>query len=103
MAELNARFRGKNRPTDVLSFPSDEAGTDNRVTGDLAISLPALGRNALKYSVSENEELKRLVVHGILHLAGMDHGRGKGRAMQSLQEDLLERLGAVHIIGSGPG
>ena len=69
------------------------------MTGDIAISLPALGRNARKFGVSENEELKRLVVHGILHLAGMDHGRGKGGAMLSLQEDLLERLGAERIIG----
>ena len=99
IAELNARFRGKNRPTDVLSFPREEQGNDTRVTGDIAISLPALGRNARKFGVSENEELKRLVVHGILHLAGMDHGRGKGRSMLSLQEDLLERLGAERIIG----
>jgi probable rRNA maturation factor len=99
IAELNGRYRGKNGPTDVLSFPREEAGAEGTLAGDIAVSLPALGRNALKFGVSENEELKRLLVHGILHLAGMDHGRGKGRQMLSLQEDLLERLRAERIIG----
>jgi|WetSurMetagenome_2_1015567.scaffolds.fasta_scaffold778926_1 probable rRNA maturation factor len=99
IAALNGRYRGKDRPTDVLSFPREDAGTNRRVTGDIAVSLPALARNARRFGVTENEELKRLLVHGILHLAGMDHGRGKGRAMLSLQEELLERLGEERIIG----
>jgi probable rRNA maturation factor len=99
IAELNARYRGKNRPTDVLSFPREEPGKSTAVAGDIAISLPALGRNARTFGVHENEELKRLLVHGILHLAGMDHGRGKGAAMLSLQEVILARLDAERIIG----
>jgi probable rRNA maturation factor len=99
IAELNARYRGKNRPTDVLSFPNGEPGTATRVTGDIALSLPALRRNAREFGVRENEELKRLLVHGILHLAGMDHGRGKGARMLVLQEELLERLRDERIIG----
>ena len=70
-----------------------------RVTGDIALSLPALRRNAREFGVHENEELKRLLVHGILHLAGMDHGRGKGARMLALQEELLERLRGERIIG----
>jgi probable rRNA maturation factor len=49
--------------------------------------------------VSENEEMKRLLVHGLLHLAGMDHGRGKSGKMLTLQETLLERLRTEKIFG----
>lgn len=95
---LNGRYRGMQRPTDVLSFPGDEEGTGGAVVGDIAISLDTLRRNAAAFGVSEEEELKRLVVHGVLHLSGMDHGRGKGRKMLALQEQLLERLQAERII-----
>ena len=104
--ELNTRYRGTRKPTDVLSFPRDDGGgaaADGLpVAGDIAISLPALRRNAATFGVSEDEELKRLLVHGILHLAGMDHGRGKGRAMLIRQGKLLERLRGQRIMGE-PG
>jgi probable rRNA maturation factor len=99
IAELNGRYRGKDSPTDVLSFPREEGSPGEPVAGDIAISLPALRRNALSYGASDNEELKRLVVHGILHLAGMDHGRGKSGKMLALQETLLKRLQAERVIG----
>jgi probable rRNA maturation factor len=95
---LNGRYRGMPRPTDVLSFPGEVEVTRGAVAGDIAISLDTLRRNAVAFGVSEEEELKRLTVHGILHLAGMDHGRGKGRKMLALQEKLLERLKAERII-----
>jgi probable rRNA maturation factor len=60
--------------------------------------MDTLRRNARAFDVTEDEELKRLLVHGILHLAGMDHGSGKGREMLSLQERLLERLKEERII-----
>jgi probable rRNA maturation factor len=97
--ELNGKYRGKDAPTDVLSFPRDEGRKGEPVAGDIAISLPALERNAAAFGVGKDEELKRLVVHGILHLAGMDHGRGKSGRMLALQETLLERLDAEHVIG----
>jgi probable rRNA maturation factor len=97
---LNATFRGKDKPTDVLSFPrSEDAGTDS-IEGDLALCLDALRRNAARFGVSEDEEIKRLLVHGLLHLAGMDHGRGKGRRMLALQERLLRDLGEETIMGT---
>lgn len=97
--ELNGRYRGKDAPTDVLSFPREEGRNGDPVEGDIAISLPALARNAAAFDVEKDEELKRLVVHGILHLAGMDHGRGKSGRMLSLQESLLRRLETEHVIG----
>jgi len=99
IAALNARYRGQNRPTDVLSFPREEGGEGRDVTGDIAISLPAVKRNMKAFGVTEDEEIKRLLVHGILHLAGMDHGRGKGTKMLALQEELIERLSGQLIIG----
>jgi probable rRNA maturation factor len=99
IAALNGRYRGKNRPTDVLSFPSEEGGVGRDVVGDIALSLPAVQRNMKRFGVTVDEEIKRLLVHGILHLAGMDHGRGKGTKMLALQEELIERLRSQIIIG----
>jgi probable rRNA maturation factor len=79
--DLNRRYRGKDEATDVLSFAQGEGGSfpgipgQAFVAGDIAISLEALDRAATEFSVDRNEELKRLIVHGILHLDGMDHGR----------------------------
>jgi probable rRNA maturation factor len=95
ITELNAKYRGKNRPTDVLSFPWNEKDT---VAGDIAISLPAMRRNAALFGAAENEELKRLLIHGILHVAGMDHGRGRSGPMLDLQEKLIEQLRAELVI-----
>ena len=52
-----------------------------------------------EFDVPENEEMKRLLVHGLLHLAGMDHGRGRGGAMLALQEKLLDTLRSERIYG----
>jgi probable rRNA maturation factor len=95
IAQLNDKYRGLDRPTDVLSFPRSETGA---LAGDIAISLESLARNAAHYGVSRDEELKRLAVHGLLHLAGMDHGRGKGGAMMRLQARLLEEMAEERII-----
>jgi probable rRNA maturation factor len=99
IAGLNLRYRGKDQPTDVLSFPREDGRRDDPVEGDIAISVETLRRNAARYRVSENEEMKRLLVHGLLHLAGMDHGRGKGGAMLARQARILARLGSDVIYG----
>ena len=100
ITDLNARYRGKPKPTDVLSFPRDEAAETGLVNGDLALCLDALRRNARRFAVTEDQELKRLLVHGLLHLAGMDHGRGKGPTMLALQERLLADLDAETVMGA---
>jgi len=99
IAGLNKRYRGQDRPTDVLSFPSEEGRREDPVEGDIAISVETLRRNATRFEVSENEEMKRLLVHGLLHLAGMDHGRGKGGAMLARQARILARLQSDVIYG----
>ena len=68
---LNRRFRGRDKATDVLSFNMDEDG----VLGDIAISTETARRNAGRYAAAYRPELKRLVVHGVLHILGYDHGR----------------------------
>ena len=67
---LNRKFRKKDKATDVLAFPMGEEG----ILGDIAISTETTKRNAKKYGVTYSEELKRLVVHGVFHLLGYDHG-----------------------------
>src|SRR5580698_3731826 len=66
LQELNRRFRRKNKPTDVLSFPRSTGG-------DIAISAQIARQNAALYGHGTTEELKILVLHGMLHLAGHDH------------------------------
>jgi probable rRNA maturation factor len=73
LQELNRRFRKKNKPTDVLSFPAGRAG------GDIAISASIARQNARRYGHTATHELKILVLHGMLHLAGYDHETDNGR------------------------
>jgi probable rRNA maturation factor len=70
--DLNRRFRRKNKPTDVLSFPRPSGG-------DIAISAQIARENAQRYGHSLAVELKILVLHGMLHLAGYDHESDNGR------------------------
>lgn len=104
---LNRRYRGKDRPTDVLSFrPADGGGLfpdDAGTAGDLAISLETMARSAEAGGRSLEDELKRLVVHGLLHLAGMDHGEGEDPdapegPMLLRQEKTLRRLAKEQIL-----
>jgi probable rRNA maturation factor len=91
--ELNRRYRGVDWPTDVLSFPQkpDQKTTGTIPAGDIVISLETMARNARARLIPEEEELKRLLIHGILHLEGMDHGDEES-GMIRLQEDILTRL-----------
>ena len=88
---LNAKYRSKDEATDVLSFPLGEMSPGGRfLAGDIVVSLDALKENAGFFNVSENEELRRLLVHGILHLMGEDHKtNGEGESMLVTQEEIL--------------
>lgn len=77
---LNLRFRGKNKITDVLSFPAQTLeSTARRLAGDIAISADVAVQNAASLGHSAAEEVKILTLHGILHLSGFDHERDKGQ------------------------
>lgn len=111
---LNRRFRGKNTATDVLSFPSglSASNTPSKLEGDLAISADVARQNAQIMGHSLAEEVKILMLHGILHLAGFDHERDHGtmarkelqlRRALNLPLGLIERAGpAAKTINPGP-
>ena len=86
---LNRRFRGKNKATDVLSFPV-EAGFG--VAGDLAISVETAARQAGEQGHKLSVELRVLMLHGLLHLAGLDHETDDG-AMARKERRLRAKLG----------
>ena len=100
---LNAQYRNKDEPTDVLSFFLGETGPDGLggrvyLAGDIAISLDALEENARFFRVSEDEELRRLLIHGILHLSGYDHATNKAEEpMLKTQEEILSRLAGERV------
>jgi len=78
LQSLNLRFRKKDTPTDVLSFPAD-GEPRNEIAGDVAISAEMAAENGTKLGHSVIEEVKILILHGVLHLAGYDHERDNGR------------------------
>lgn len=100
---LNKQYRDIDSPTDVLSFEQgdeyfDGAGETRFMAGDIVISLDSLRFNAEEFNVDINEELKRLIVHGILHLNGMDHSdNSPEQEMLKFQEELLMQYKNMEI------
>lgn len=100
---LNRQFRGKNKATDVLSFPTNplqNAKPAEQIAGDLAISVPTARRQGAACGHSLATELKVLILHGLLHLAGYDHETDSGqmarrermlRGQLGLPQGLIER------------
>ena len=88
LRHLNKTFRGKNKPTDVLSFPAPSAFAA-RHAGDLAISLETAARQAKTYGHTLAEETKILLLHGLLHLSGEDHETDDGE--MAARETTLRR------------
>ena len=86
---LNRRFRGKNKATDVLSFPAAEPQFG--VAGDLAISVETAARQAAAEGHPLRIELRILILHGMLHLVGLDHEADHGE-MASLESELRRKL-----------
>jgi probable rRNA maturation factor len=105
IAGLNGRFRGKRKPTDVLSFPAEALNGNGKngryphakraagnYLGDIAISPAAARRNARRYGRTLEEELRVLMLHGVLHLLGYDHEADNGQ-MDRAETRLRRRLG----------
>jgi len=96
LRRLNREFRGKDYPTDVLSFP----GSDGHL-GDLAISAARARAQAREFGHTTEDELRILMLHGVLHLMGMDHEADNGRMARAerrwrrelgLPNGLIERV-----------
>jgi probable rRNA maturation factor len=94
MRSLNLRFRGLNKATDVLSFPTEPSilrdRSSNGFAGEVAISADIALQNALRRGHSGALEVKVLILHGILHLAGFDHERDNGEMAR--KEAKLRRI-----------
>jgi probable rRNA maturation factor len=96
---LNKNFRKKDKATDVLSFPADAIPGDGpKQAGDLAISLDTAQKQADEHGHSLQIEVKVLMLHGLLHLAGFDHETDKGqmaRKENALRKELELPLGLI--------
>jgi len=89
---LNRRFRGKDAPTDVLSFRFSDGGDAGEPFGDVIISLETAARQARAYRGRLEDEVLRLLVHGTLHVCGYDHRERRAAArMHALTRGLLRR------------
>jgi probable rRNA maturation factor len=105
---LNREFRHKDKATDVLSFPAFQMAGRLRLAGDLAISVETAAREAASLGHPLSVELKILLLHGILHLAGWDHEADGGemarkeeilRRQLGLTQGLIERAGELAKTG----
>jgi probable rRNA maturation factor len=98
MRTLNKQYRGKDATTDVLSFPV-AMGLPGKLAGDLAISADIASNNARGLGHSAPEEIKILILHGVLHLAGYDHERDNGQ-MARKEKRLRAEFGLpMNLIG----
>jgi probable rRNA maturation factor len=93
--KLNSRFRGKNQPTNVLSFPAElPPGLDIPLLGDVVICAPLVNEEAAVQGKSLQAHFAHLVIHGVLHLQGYDHQDDQQAAeMEALEVELLNSLG----------
>ena len=96
MRRLNAAWRGKDQPTNVLSFPQEASPVDGdiRHLGDIALALEAVTREAAERRIPPRQHAAHLVVHGMLHLLGYDHDHdAEAERMEALETEILRGLG----------
>jgi probable rRNA maturation factor len=79
LRRLNREFLGRDYATDVLSFPSNGPGGAGASLGEIAISAQKAAQQARRFGHSVEDEIRILMLHGVLHLTGMDHERDAGR------------------------
>jgi probable rRNA maturation factor len=92
--DLNARFRAKDRPTNVLSFPAPETARPH--LGDLVLALGVCVAEAAEQGKTVGDHLSHLVVHGVLHLLGHDHeDETEAEAMEARERAILATLGVA--------
>lgn len=102
LRELNLRFRKKDEPTDVLSFPA--GGLDDSL-GEIAISFHRAKAQAEEYGHSPSDEIRILILHGVLHLMGMDHEADQGemaRAERRWRKHYNLPLGLIERVEEAP-
>lgn len=108
VAELNGAYRGKNKPTNVLSFPAPvSAGTGNHDEtanlGDIVLAAETVLAEARDQGIAPADHLKHLVIHGLLHLLGFDHENdADAEEMEALEILILARLGIANPYADPP-
>lgn len=104
--ELNHQYRGKNKSTNVLSFPMElpeqlASIADENILGDLVICAPVVSREAVEQNKPLQHHWAHMVIHGMLHLQGHDHIEDDEAAeMESLEIKLLQQLGIANPYGT---
>jgi rRNA maturation RNase YbeY len=102
MAALNTTYRGIGKPTNVLSFPmaDDPSSPAPQLLGDIVISLDTAEREALACSMTLEDYIAVLLVHGLVHLLGYDHERGEDEAaeMTAREKELLQKLDDAKVL-----
>lgn len=98
MTELNEKYRGLRKPTNVLSFSMSDGDFPHihpEILGDVVICIPVAKKEAKEANMSFDQRLTELLVHGILHLLGYDHEKSKEDAekMNRKMEEILNMLG----------
>ena len=94
--DINKRFAGKNKPTNVLSFPSNEDLTEERFLGDIAICSELIVEEAISQGKETQDHLTHIFVHGVLHLLGFDHEENSSsEQMESLEIKILKKIGVA--------
>jgi probable rRNA maturation factor len=100
---LNRTFRGKDKPTNVLSFEGSSAGPHPASLGDVVLALETIAGEAKQQGKSLGDHVAHLVVHGVLHLMGYDHEkRGEALRMERLEREILAGLDIADPYGADP-
>lgn len=95
--ELNSEFLKKDKPTNVLSFPSAGLSFGDEILGDIAICPEIIKKEAAIQNKEEQDHLSHLIIHSLLHLAGYDHQEAdSAKQMESLEVKALKKLGIAN-------
>jgi len=107
MRILNRRYRAVDKTTDVLSFPQIEyfyrlstISSQQFVLGDIIINVHEAKRQAAEYGLTFDEELKKLLIHGLVHLLGYNHEKSRHHEnkMEKKEKELLDAIGAMPFV-----
>ena len=94
---LNGRYRGVDAPTNVLSFPSEAEVPGERYLGDVVVCAPVVETEAQAQNKQPADHYAHMVVHGVLHLRGFDHGTERqAREMEALESLILSEIGIAN-------
>ncbi len=102
VGKLNAAYRGKATPTNVLSFPAPASDEQPRFLGDIGLAAETVAREAREQGLPLVDHLQHLVVHGLLHLEGYDHQtEAEAQVMEALEVRILAKLGVADPYAGG--